>query len=126
MGQLVEGSEARAVHGIHPPAVGHVVPARLLGTVLALLLALTFATVAITWVDLGGLNLWLALGIAVLKASLVALFFMHLRWDRPFNAIVFIASLALVMLFVGIALMDSRQYRPEMIPGYAPGIETRK
>ena len=126
MGHLVEGSEARAVHGIHPPAVGHVVPARLLATVLALLLALTFATVAITWVDLGGLNLWLALCIALLKASLVALFFMHLRWDRPFNAIVFIASLALVMLFVGIALMDSRQYRPEIIPGYAPGIETRK
>jgi len=113
-------------HAIDRPAVGHVVPVPLLSAVLVALLALTFATVAITWVDLGGLNLWLALGVAVLKASLVALFFMHLRWDKPFNAIVFIASLALVMLFVGIALMDSRQYKPELIPGYAPGIETRK
>ena len=105
------------------PAVGHVVPLRVLLAVLGILLALTVATVAITWVDLGALNLVLALGIATVKASLVGLYFMHLRWDRPFHAVVLILSLALVMLFVMGALIDSEQYRPDLIPGYAPDMQ---
>jgi cytochrome c oxidase subunit 4 len=93
---------------------------RILFGTLALLLALTFATVAITWIDLGRLNLVAALSIALIKASFVALYFMHLRWDRPFNAVVLITSLALVMLFVGMSLLDSLDYRPDLIPAYAP------
>jgi len=42
------------------------------------LLALTIATTAMARVDLGYFNVVVALGIAVLKALLVALFFMHL------------------------------------------------
>jgi len=84
---------------------------------------LTVVTVAVTYVDLGPLNLWMALLIATVKASLVAVFFMHLRYDRPISAIVFVTSLFLVMLFVGIALMDTEQYSPERIPGYAPAVE---
>ena len=100
--------------------VGHVVPLRLLFGVLIALLVLTFLTVAVTWVDLGPFNLLIALAIAVVKASLVGLFFMHLRWDRPFNAIVLISSLFLVALFIGFTMMDTGQYQPDMIPGYAP------
>lgn len=98
----------------------HVTPARVLLTVWGLLLALTLLTVAATWADLGGFNLWVAMLIATVKASCVALYFMHLRWDRPFNAVVFIGSLLFVMLFVGLALMDTQSYQPELIPGYAP------
>lgn len=105
------------------PEVGHVVPLRVLLAVLGALLALTFVTVAITWVDLGPLNLIAALAIAVVKASLVALYFMHLRWDRPFNAVVLILSLSLVMLFVALSLLDSRQYQPDVIPGYSPDMQ---
>ena len=53
----------------------------------------TVATVAATWVDLGGWNLWIALGIATVKASLVALYFMHLRYDNPFYALIFVTAL---------------------------------
>ena len=84
---------------------------------------LTVITVAAVHVDLGKLNLWIALIIATVKASLVALFFMHLWYDKPFNAIVFVGALVFVMLFVGFALLDTTAYQPELIPGHAPALE---
>ena len=104
--------------------VGHVVPLPVLFAVLGTLLVMTFVTVAVSWLDFGRFNLWIALGIAVFKASLVLMFFMHLKYDRPFNAIVIIVSMALVMLFIAIALTDTEQYEPNKIPGYAPSIKT--
>ena len=106
------------------PTVGHVVRLQVLIGVIAALLVLTFVTVAATWFDFGALNLWVALGIAVVKASLVGLFFMHLKYDKPFNAVILIVSLALVGLFIALALTDTRQYGPNVIPGYAPEIKT--
>jgi cytochrome c oxidase subunit 4 len=103
-----------------------VVPLRLLVGVLCALLVLTVITVAVTYVDLGPLNLVVALVIAMTKATLVLLFFMHLRWDRPFNAVVLIISLALVVLFMIFALIDSYQYQPTVIPGYAPDLPSNQ
>lgn len=121
-GQAAGGVDAGA--GGHGSAHGgaHVVPARILLGVFGALVVLTWVTVAATWVDLGAGNLWLAMAIATLKGTLVALFFMHLRWDRPVNAIIFIGTLLFVLLFVGIALTDTASYQPEIIPGYAPGM----
>jgi hypothetical protein len=48
---------------------------------------------------------------------------MHLRWDRPINAIVLLLSLSLVALFIVLTLVDSTQYTPDLIPGYAPDME---
>lgn len=111
-----------SAHGETHPEVGHVVPLPVLAGVLGALLFLTVVTVAATWVDLGNLNIWIALVIATVKAAFVVLYFMHLRYDRPFNGIILVTSLALVMLFIGIALTDTREYQPELIPGYAPAI----
>ncbi len=102
---------------------GHVVPLWLLAGILGALLVLTFVTVAVTWVDLGRLNIWVAMAIAAVKATLVALYFMHLRWDRPFNGVILLISLVLVVLFIGLALRDGIAYLPERIPGYAPEIQ---
>ena len=110
-------------HETHP-RVGHVLPLSTLFAVLGTLLVMTFVTVAVSWFDFGRFNLWIALGIAVFKASLVLLFFMHLKYDKPFNAIVIIVSMALVMLFIAITLTDTAQYEPQRIPGYAPSIKT--
>jgi len=101
----------------------HVVPFRVLAAVWLALLALTVVTVAVTWVDLGHFNLWIAMAIAAVKATLVVLYFMHMRYDRPVNAIVFVTALLFVALFVSIALIDTRAYQPEVIPGYAPAME---
>ena len=114
--------EAQAVSAGHGDAVTHVVSLKVLIGVWAALLVLTVLTVAAIKVDLGSLNLWIAMAIATLKASLVVLYFMHMRYDRPFNAIVFVTALLFVMLFVSIAMLDSKAYEPELVPGYSPGM----
>jgi cytochrome c oxidase subunit 4 len=101
----------------------HVVPLRVLLATWGALLVLTVLTVVAAGIDLGSLNIVVALGIAVLKATVVALYFMHLRYDRPFHAIAFIVALLFVFLFITFALLDTQQYRPDLIPGYAPAIE---
>lgn len=103
------------------PAVGHVVPLRLLAGVFAALVLLTVVTVAVTYVDLGPLSIWVALGIAVFKAALVALYFMHLRWDSPYHGMVLIAALFFVILFIGITILDTHQNLDRLEPAPAAG-----
>lgn len=117
--ERLEGSdEVREDGTVHP----HIMPVWLLASVLGALLALTLLTVAVTYVDLGKLNLWIAIGIATTKAFLVVFFFMHLKYDRLFNGFVFLAALLFLTLFVGLALMDTLAYQHEIIPGYAPAM----
>jgi cytochrome c oxidase subunit 4 len=103
--------------------LGHVVPMRVLLGTWGALVALTVLTVAATYIDLGNLNIVIALAIAVAKSALVVLFFMHLRYDKPFHAIVFVSAALFVMLFISLALMDTKEYAGSKIPGYAPEIE---
>lgn len=77
-------------------------PLFMVGIFLALIF-LTVVTVAVSYVDLGSANTVVAVLVATLKASLVASFFMHLRWDKPFHAIIFISS----FFFLGLLLMFS-------------------
>jgi len=99
----------------------HVVPLRVLVAVWLTLLVLTVMTVGATHWNFGGsVNLWIAMGIATVKASFVALYFMHLRYDNPFHGIVLVTALLFVMLFIGLALIDTQQYHPTLIPDYAP------
>jgi cytochrome c oxidase subunit IV len=72
------------------------------GLVLAALLILTAITVAASRISFGSnmTNVIIAMGIASIKGSLVALFFMHLRWDKPMNAIIFCSSLFFLGLFL--------------------------
>jgi cytochrome c oxidase subunit 4 len=103
---------------LHP----HVVPLRLLAAVFASLIALTVLTVAVTYVDLGAANLWVAMLIAGVKAALVAGIFMHLAFDKSIYAVVFFSSILFVVLFIGIVLIDTAAYLPELIDGYAPDV----
>ena len=110
-------TESSSTHASAHSGLGHVVPLWLLAAVFGSLLVLTGLTVAVAHVDLGNLNLYLALAIATLKASLVVLFFMHLFWDRPFNAMIFVGCLLFVSLFIGITLTDLRANRASDIGG---------
>lgn len=114
-------SEARN-DAVREESAAHAVPLRVLLAVWLALVVLTVVTVAAVRVDLGMLNIWIALAIALVKASLVGLYFMHLRYDRPFHAIVLVCSLLFVVLFVGLALLDTVHYQHELIPGYAPEV----
>ena len=62
-------------------STGHVVPTRVYYLIFAALMVGTAITVGVAFVDLGPLNAIVALTIAVLKATLVVLFFMHVRYS---------------------------------------------
>ncbi|MEM0915774.1 MAG: cytochrome C oxidase subunit IV family protein, partial [Planctomycetota bacterium] len=85
------------------------------GGIVVLLLVLTWITVAVTWIDLDAmfnvpnLNVVVALGVALIKAAFVGFYFMHLRWDAPFNGLILVASLAFVVLFLSWTILDGQE-----------------
>ena len=110
------GSEHAA--GEYHPEVGHVTPVKLLVGVLCILLFLTVVTVAVAQVDLGPFNLFVALAVASVKAAFVVLFFMHLRWDKPFNSVIFISTILFLALFLGFCILDAKEYQKDVIQDY--------
>ncbi len=76
--------------------------------VLSALLALTVMTVLAAGINFGApsVNVVVALVIASIKASLVALFFMHLKDEHPVNAIIFVTGLAMLAIFLIFLLID--------------------
>lgn len=84
-------------------------------TVLGALLVLTVVTVTAAGIDFGPYNTVIALVIATLKASLVALFFMHLRHDK-FNAVVFLGGVLFLAVFLIFTLFDINS-RVTVLPG---------
>src|ERR1700759_2232012 len=96
----------------HHHGLSHVAPVKVLVATGGSLLVLTLVTVLATKVDFGAnINLAVAMAIAVLKATLVILFFMHLKYDRLFHSVVFVGAILAASLFVGFTLMDSNQYQ---------------
>ena len=95
----------------------HVMPRRVLVTVFVALVALTIFTVAAAQFPTGSLEIWISLGIASLKAGLVAAYFMHLRYDKPFNALILVAAIGFVGLFLVLTLADSKAYQDDIQPG---------
>jgi cytochrome c oxidase subunit 4 len=95
-------------------SLAHVVSVRVLLTVFVFLMVLTVVTVSATWIDLGAWNLWVAMAIASVKASLVALYFMHLRYDRLFHALIFVTGLVILTLFLSLTMLDTVQYQPSI------------
>ncbi|HEX8914971.1 MAG TPA: cytochrome C oxidase subunit IV family protein [Humisphaera sp.] len=98
-------------HGGNAP---HVVPISVLLGVFAALMVLTGITVGVTHVDLGAMNVWIALAVAAVKAGLVALYFMHLRWDHKFFAATLLICLAFLALFIAFAMTDAHHYQPNL------------
>jgi cytochrome c oxidase subunit 4 len=90
--------------GAHPPM--HIAPR---STYIAVFLALmvgTAITVAVTYVDLGAFNLTVALAIAVTKAMLVILFFMHLKYSPKLIKVTFGAGFFFFLIMIVITLSD--------------------
>ncbi|NOX56471.1 MAG: caa(3)-type oxidase subunit IV [Planctomycetes bacterium] len=99
---------------IQHEGLGHVVPVSTLLAVFAALIVLTYITVFVSTLDVGRWSLWVALAVATAKGSLVVLYFMHLRYDSPFNAFIFATALVFLGLFLGIVLLDSIEYQPDI------------
>ena len=71
----------------------HIVPKTTYYTIFALLMLGTAITVAVAYLDLGPLNTVVALTIACTKATLVVLFFMHVKYSPRLIGLVAAAAL---------------------------------
>jgi cytochrome c oxidase subunit 4 len=85
---------------------GHVVPIRTNIAIFIALLGLLFLTVGAAYLPLGPLHLALALTIAMAKAILIGLFFMHLYYRHQLNWIVSMASLLWLGILLALTLSD--------------------
>ncbi|MGH9545679.1 MAG: cytochrome C oxidase subunit IV family protein [Terriglobales bacterium] len=85
----------------------HIVSAKTNITVWLSLLALTGLTAGIAFVDLGPFNTVVALVIATLKALLVVLIFMHVKYtSEKMVKVVVISAIFFLLLLLGLSLAD--------------------
>jgi cytochrome c oxidase subunit 4 len=84
----------------------HVSPTSHYVAVLGALFVLTGLTYAVSFADLGPASLPVAIFVAVIKASLVVAFFMHLKYDDKYNLFVFLGTLIFIGIFFGFVLFD--------------------
>ena len=82
------------------------VPYRTFILIWVALLILTGITVAVSRVDVGVLNIWVALGVASLKSSLVIFVFMHLRQESKMFKICLLVMLTILAIFIGMTFFD--------------------
>lgn len=84
----------------------HIVQPRLYLVILIVLLVLTATTTGVAFLDLGVLNPVVALAIACIKATLVILFFMHLRYSSKLLKLTLCAGLFTFTLLIMLTLTD--------------------
>ena len=102
--------------------IAHPLPVSTLVLTFIALLVLTVITVGVTTFDFGyTANLLVAVAIAFVKALLVGMYFMHLRYDTPVNGLILVAALLFVTLFIVFSLLDATHNfaaveRPSAIP----------
>ena len=84
----------------------HVVSWKVYVAVLLALAVLTVITVQVAGHDFGPLNLVVALGVAITKATLVVLYFMHARYSPRLTGIVIASSLAFFAILLFLLLTD--------------------
>jgi len=85
---------------------GHVVPLRVYLSVFATLLVLTGVTTAVAFVDLGRMNVVIMLAIAVTKATLVILYFMHVRYADRLTWVVVGSGFVWLLVLIGFTMSD--------------------
>ena len=97
---------------------GHVSPKSIYYSIFAALMVLTALTVFAAFVNLGVFNFPVALAIAVIKSTLVILFFMHVKYSSHLTKLVVVTSLFFLVILLGETFMDyaSRGMMPTLPP----------
>jgi cytochrome c oxidase subunit 4 len=84
----------------------HIVPTSTYFAIFALLMLGTAITVAVAYVDLGALNTVVALAIACTKATLVVLFFMHVKYSSRLTWAVVFGSIFWLVILLALTYND--------------------
>ena len=96
----------------------HVLPQKIYIYVFVTLLLLTAITIDVAFFNAGWLNLYIALTIATCKATLVVLYFMHLRYSERLNWVFVGAGLFWLVIMLALTLSDifTRRWNPDSAP----------
>ncbi len=84
----------------------HVSPKSVYYTIFGSLLVLTGITVGVAFINLGRLNFPVAISIAILKATLVVLFFMHAKYSSRLTKLVIGGALFFLLCLFGLTMTD--------------------
>jgi cytochrome c oxidase subunit 4 len=95
----------------------HILPQRTYLLVFAALIVLTAATVGASFLPLGGLHLAVALTIAIAKATLVLLFFMHLLYSTRLTWVVALSGLLWLGILIVLTMADYVTREVLALPG---------
>ncbi len=87
-------------------STGHVVPTRVYLTVFAALMLLLIVTVAVAFVPLGSLNLPIAMLIAVVKATIIVMYFMEVKYGSRLLWVFVSSSFLFLVIFLVLTLND--------------------
>ena len=94
-------------HGDHHglPHV-HITPLSVYLAIFATLMVLTGVTVAVAYVNLGQLNKVIALGIASFKATLVVLYFMHVKYASRLTRLFVVTGIFFLFILLSLTMID--------------------
>ena len=84
----------------------HIVPTKVYYGIFGILMFCTYLTVQIAFFDLGPLNVVAALAIAVFKATLVVLFFMHVKYSTKLTWAVVLGSVFWLGILLALTMSD--------------------
>jgi len=71
------------------------------------LMVMTAITVYVSYINFGMLNIVIALVVASIKASVVALYFMHLKFEDSITWVFALFPLTLLALLIGMTITDT-------------------
>ncbi|HEY7789012.1 MAG TPA: cytochrome C oxidase subunit IV family protein [Vicinamibacterales bacterium] len=100
----------------HTETTEHVVPKRVYYTIFVILMVMTYTTVQVAYFDLGRFNAVAALLIAFFKASLVVLFFMHVKYAPKLIKLFVLGGLFWLAIMLGITMTDYMTRTPQEFP----------
>lgn len=75
--------------------------------ILGILLVLTVVTVAVAYVDMGNFNIVVAMFVASIKALLVAMYFMHLKFEDTMTRFYAVVPILLLAIMIGGMFIDN-------------------
>jgi len=84
----------------------HILPTRVYYLIFGTLMLCTYLTVQAAFLDLGPFNTLVAMAIAVLKATLVILFFMHVKYSSRLTWAVVIGALFFLGILFALTMND--------------------
>ena len=90
----------------HSHVHGHITPLPIYLAVFATLMVLTVLTVVVAYFDFGAWTKVIALGIASFKATIVVLYFMHVKYASRLTQLFAVTGIFFLFVLFGLTMID--------------------